>query len=231
MSYDVRCDIILQRDGRDVLDPEAATVLKNVADLRNAELISKMMGVPRGDLAGTVDSINQRAGTPLVIWFGDEIELTDIGKEVLEIYAVRHRVLIEQMRYLWEKPWLTTDGVIIHEGKIILIRRKNPPFKGMYALPGGIVEYGERVEDCVVREIEEETGLRTEVIGIGGVFSDPDRDPRGHFITISFNLRAIGGSIRSGDDAAEVASFDLKIIRDSLERIGIGLPGCKGETI
>ncbi len=61
----------------------------------------------------------------------------------------------------------------------MLIKRLNEPFKGHYALPGGIVEYGERVEDAVLREVEEETGLKGEIHSLVGVYSDPNRDPRG----------------------------------------------------
>jgi 8-oxo-dGTP diphosphatase len=141
---------------------------------------------------------------------GEDLSLTAHGREVLQVFELRRHMLSEQMKNLWEKPWITADGIIVHEDRLVLIKRGNEPFKGMYALPGGIVEYGERVEDCVVREIREETGLETEVMNLVGVFSDPDRDPRGHFITIAFNLKVIGGELRSGDDAMDVNLFELE---------------------
>ena len=91
-----------------------------------------------------------------------------------------------------------------------MIRRGREPFKGGYALPGGFLEYGEKLEDCVVREVREETGIATEVIGLFGVFSAPDRDPRGHFVTAVYRLRPTGGRIRAGDDAASAKWVDLK---------------------
>lgn len=105
-------------------------------------------------------------------------------------------------------PALTVDGVIFIDGKILLIRRKNDPFKGMFALPGGFVEYGEKTENAVVREIREETGLETTVKSLLSVYSDPKRDPRGHTISVIYMLEQIGGTLQEGDDADEVALFD-----------------------
>ncbi len=110
---------------------------------------------------------------------------------------------------------LTVDAVIPYEGKIVLVKRLNDPFKGFYALPGGIVEYGESVEDAVLREVEEETGLKGEVFKLIGVYSDPERDPRGHFVSICFIVKPVGGELKAGSDAAEVALFPL----DSLPKL------------
>ena len=104
---------------------------------------------------------------------------------------------------------LTVDAIIPFEGKIVLIKRKNEPFKDRYALPGGIVEYGERVEEALVREVKEETGLDVEIYRIVGVYSDPNRDPRGHFVSICFVAIPRGGKLEASDDAKEVALFDL----------------------
>ena len=106
------------------------------------------------------------------------------------------------------KPSVTVDGVLIRDGKILLIRRKNEPFKDKWALPGGFVEYGERVEEAVIREFEEETGMKARIKKLLGVYSAPDRDPRGHTISIVFLLDA-EGEIKAGDDASEAKFFDL----------------------
>ena len=62
------------------------------------------------------------------------------------------------------RPALTVDGLIMLEGKLVLIQRGREPFKDMWALPGGFVEYNEVLEDAVTREVEEETGLFIETI-------------------------------------------------------------------
>ncbi len=67
-----------------------------------------------------------------------------------------------QGRFIPVTPHLTVDTVIIYLGKLVLIRRKNPPFQGLYALPGGFVEVGETVETAAVREAKEETRLEIE---------------------------------------------------------------------
>ena len=124
-------------------------------------------------------------------------------------------------------PALAVDGIILLDGQLVLVRRKNPPFKGTYALPGGFVEVGESVEDAVVRELFEETGLKGKIKRLVGVYSDPDRDPRGHTVSLVFELEYLSGKLRAGDDAAGVSKFDLsklpklafdheKIIRDFL---------------
>jgi len=130
----------------------------------------------------------------------------------------------------YKSPKLTTDGAIIKDGRILLIKRKNEPFKGKWALPGGFVEYGEKVEDAVVREVKEETGLITKTKEILGVYSDPNRDPRGHTVTVVFLLEIINGKLKAEDDADSVKFFNLnklpdlsfdhgKIIQDIIRRM------------
>ncbi|MFX0028563.1 MAG: NUDIX domain-containing protein [Candidatus Hermodarchaeota archaeon] len=85
-------------------------------------------------------------------------------------------------------PLLTVDAVILVNDKkdIVLIRRKNPPFQGELALPGGFVDVGETVEHACIREAKEETNINIKIIKLIGVFSNPKRDPRGHNVTIGF---------------------------------------------
>ncbi|MFH0860308.1 MAG: NUDIX hydrolase [Candidatus Altiarchaeota archaeon] len=108
------------------------------------------------------------------------------------------------------KPSLMVDGVVVEDDKILLIRRGNQPFKGMWALPGGFVEYGERVEDAVVREVYEETSIKVKVRELLGVYSDPGRDPRGHSVSIVFLCERLSGEPAGGDDAAECRMFDVE---------------------
>lgn len=114
----------------------------------------------------------------------------------------------------YKNPSVTTDGILIKNQQILLIQRKNPPFKGKWALPGGFVEYGEKTEDTVIREVFEETGLKTKINQLAGVYSDPDRDPRGHTITIVYTLDVLGGELAAGDDASYVKFFNVKDLPD-----------------
>jgi len=117
--------------------------------------------------------------------------------------------------FLKKTPTLTVDAIIkTNDDKVVLVKRKNPPYKGWWALPGGIVEYGETVEEAVKREVKEETGLEVEIEKLVNVYSDPNRDPRGHFISICFLCRRIGGTLEAATDAAEVSVFPLKEVRN-----------------
>ncbi len=105
-------------------------------------------------------------------------------------------------------PLVAVDGLVPHGGKLVAVRRKNDPYRGMPALPGGFIELGERVEEAVVREVREETGLQTRIARLVGVFSDPKRDPRGHVISIAYGLEETGGELRAGGDAAAIILLD-----------------------
>ena len=110
---------------------------------------------------------------------------------------------------MYRNPVLTTDGIVLIDDRLVLIKRGHEPGKGSWALPGGIVEYGETTERCVEREIEEETGLRTKILDLIGVYSDQSRDPRGHFISVLYHLKKIDGDLKGGDDADKANLFSI----------------------
>jgi 8-oxo-dGTP diphosphatase len=101
-------------------------------------------------------------------------------------------------------PFLTVDVIIEIDGGIVLIERKNPPHG--WALPGGIVDYGEALAQAARREAKEETCLDVELTELLGCYSDPRRDARGHTVSAVFVARA-QGSPRGADDAAKAATF------------------------
>lgn len=105
-------------------------------------------------------------------------------------------------------PLLAVDALIIYEGKLVLIKRKNPPYKDQFALPGGSVDIGETVEEAAIREAKEETDLDIEIVKLLGVYSDPKRDPRSHTVSICFIARG-EGNLRAGSDAKDIGLFDL----------------------
>lgn len=83
------------------------------------------------------------------------------------------------------------------------MKRAQAPFKGRWALPGGFVTYGERVEAAALRELKEETGVDATILRLVGVYSDARRDPRGHTVSVAFLMRPRSTKVVGGDDAAE----------------------------
>jgi 8-oxo-dGTP diphosphatase len=118
---------------------------------------------------------------------------------------------MKEQRY--KNPIPTVDTIIQKYSQILLIKRKKEPFKGFFALPGGFVNEGERVEDAAKREAKEETSLDIELVDILGVYSEPNRDPRGHIMSTVF----IGKTSHNNkvealahDDAAEIKWTNLE---------------------
>ena len=103
---------------------------------------------------------------------------------------------------------IPTIDIILAENsnsnKVLVIKRKKDPFKDYFSLPGGFVNEGEKVEDAVRREAEEELLVKVEPIDILGVYSDPQRDPRGHIMSITFIVKIITGELKAGDGVAEL---------------------------
>lgn len=133
-------------------------------------------------------------------------------------------------------PSLAVDAVVIDKaGRVLLIRRRHPPFEGSYALPGGFVDIGETVEDACRRELKEETGAKVGRIHLVGVYSDPSRDPRGHTCAVAYLGKARGAKVQAGDDAAaaewvstwrrEKLAFDHKRIIADAFRLAARLDG------
>lgn len=106
-------------------------------------------------------------------------------------------------------PFVTVDAIIQVPAGIVLVDRRNPPLG--FALPGGFVDYGESLEDAVLREAREETGLDLLDLEQFHTYSDPSRDARFHTITTVFSARA-DGEPRAGDDAAAVRVVSLREI-------------------
>ncbi|MFZ0511796.1 MAG: NUDIX hydrolase [Candidatus Nitrosopolaris sp.] len=118
-----------------------------------------------------------------------------------------------------KNPTPTVDIIIEEDSRILLIKRKNEPFKDHLALPGGFVNEGEKVEDAAKREAQEETSLDVELIDILGVYSDPKRDPRGHNMSTVFIGKGLHNSSDENkavakDDAAEIEWIDIEAVED-----------------
>jgi mutator protein MutT len=105
-------------------------------------------------------------------------------------------------------PAVGVGGVLVHEGRVLLIRRGKPPLYGRWVVPGGTVELGEPLEQALVREMREETGLAVEPVELLSVFDRIERDgPRVvyHFVIVDYLCRLCSGEARAGSDALEVA--------------------------
>lgn len=125
--------------------------------------------------------------------------------------------MAERGRYVyeWPRPMVTVDAVVFAEVqgkvKVLLIKRRQEPFVGKWAFPGGFIELDEELADAVVRELEEETGLTGVALEQMHTFGKIGRDPRGRMITVAF-IGIVGPDnmeVQPGDDAAEAEWFDI----------------------
>jgi len=141
----------------------------------------------------------------------------------------------------YEKPSVTVDCVVFDDcDRLLLIRRRNAPFAGQFALPGGFIDPGETTEDAARRELREETGLETRELRLAGVYSKPGRDPRGWTVSIAYLVTTDGAVPKAGDDAAEVEfradwrdldlAFDHNVIVRDANRLRNGQTRCIGKT-
>jgi len=200
--------IWLERDGRFIMSEGRAALLRKVKDAGSLSKAAKEMKMSYRHAWGILHRISQSAGGEVVRSTrggkeGGVTSLTPFGEELLREYENKAASLQSQFENGWRKPSVTADGIVVKGNEIVLVRRGREPFKGSFALPGGFLSYGERLEDCVVREVLEETGLKTRIVDLVGVYSAPDRDPRGHFVTAVYHLEPVGGSLKAGDDASD----------------------------
>jgi 8-oxo-dGTP diphosphatase len=115
------------------------------------------------------------------------------------------------------RPSLAVDGIVTMDGKLLLVKRRNEPFRGKWALPGGYVNIGESAETAVLREVLEETGVKGIIGGLLGVYSDPGRDPRNTVsvvYVIDSNAYQDACRIKAGDDAEDAMLFNMDRLPD-----------------
>lgn len=99
------------------------------------------------------------------------------------------------------------SGLIVRDGRVLLIRRGKEPYKDHWSLPGGGIEPGETIREAVRREVLEETGLEVEV-GLVAGYREEVLGPREHYLILAFHCTVTGGELCAGDDAVECAYFD-----------------------
>jgi 8-oxo-dGTP diphosphatase len=115
--------------------------------------------------------------------------------------------------YKYPRPAVTADCVVITKEaipQVLLIERGADPFKGCWAFPGGFMNMDETTEECAIRELEEETGLRLSKIQQIGAYSKVDRDPRGRTVTVAY-LAIVDEpvTVTGQDDAAQAEWFPI----------------------
>ena len=116
--------------------------------------------------------------------------------------------------YEYPRPAVTADCIVMtknNDPKVLLIERGHEPFKGFWAFPGGFMNMDETTEQCAIRELEEETGLKVTEIKQIGAYSKVDRDPRGRTITVAY-LALVDEPlpVRGQDDATKAQWFSIK---------------------
>jgi 8-oxo-dGTP diphosphatase len=106
-----------------------------------------------------------------------------------------------------KRPYLAVSAAIFRDGRVLIVRRARPPAHGLYTLPGGGVELGETLEQAVIREVREETGLAIAPLGLVGFREAIARDDAGHierhFVILPFAARWVGGEITLNEELAE----------------------------
>ncbi|ADD08895.1 NUDIX domain-containing protein [Candidatus Aciduliprofundum boonei] len=200
-----------------VFGPGSYQILKEIEKTGSLRKAASNLGMSYRHAWGLIKEIEENLGVKIITSHrggreGGESTITEEGIKLLREYEKYEKVFDYVIKHPYIKPSITVDGILVEDEKILLVKRGREPFKGMYALPGGFVEYGERTEDAIVREMEEETGLKTEIIGLVGVYSDPKRDPRDHTITVVYELRRLGGKLKGGDDATYATMFPLNAL-------------------
>jgi ADP-ribose pyrophosphatase YjhB (NUDIX family) len=107
-----------------------------------------------------------------------------------------------------DRPLVGVGVAIVRDGKILLIKRRNEPGKGLWAVPGGKVEYGETLRDAAAREVKEETGLD---IAVGPlIWSGESISAHGHLVLIDFLGSVLGGQLAASDDAEQALWVDVE---------------------
>ncbi|MBI2547334.1 MAG: nicotinamide-nucleotide adenylyltransferase [Candidatus Aenigmarchaeota archaeon] len=126
------------------------------------------------------------------------------------IFEVNGIERLKEITGKYMNPAVTADIIINYKGRgIVLIRRRHEPFRGYWALPGGFLNTGqESLETTARREVKEETSLTIECLELVGVYSNPERDPRGPVVSVAYSTDVNEGEPKADDDASEVAVFD-----------------------
>jgi len=110
----------------------------------------------------------------------------------------------------YNSRYVVSHALVVRNEKVLMLRRSHDPRRSWWALPGGYLSWDETLEQCVVRELKEETGLQGKVIDLLGVYSDSGRDEDGRQnVAVVYRVEALGEAEKS-DEAKEVAWFGFE---------------------
>jgi len=116
------------------------------------------------------------------------------------------------------RPLVGAGGLILQDGKLLLIKRGAQPGLGKWSIPGGLVELGENVQDAMVREVKEEVGLDVETIRLVDVFDSLTLDEQGriqyHFVVVNFLVCVVGGSLKISSDILDSKWVPLEEVEE-----------------
>lgn len=119
-----------------------------------------------------------------------------------------------------DRPILAVSAAVIHDGRVLIVRRARAPADGVYTLPGGVVEAGETLADAIAREVREETGLMIAPVALAGfremILRDGDNQVSRHFVILSFAARWVAGELRLNqelDDARWLHPAEIETLK------------------
>ncbi len=122
-------------------------------------------------------------------------------------------------------PVLAASAAVFRDGRVLVAKRGRPPGQGLWSLPGGAVERGERLEQAAAREVREETGVEAEIVGLAGHRELIERDPAGavvrHYVILAFAARWRAGEGTPGPEAAEVRWIEPAEIKNLVATPGL----------
>ncbi len=188
-----------------------ASYLKNnakfIAVKRNGYNISTNLNANLAALVGPVSNISS---TDIRERISCNESISDLVNNEVEEHIMKNKLYVNNKHFT--NAASTVDLIIVNEKGTLLIKRKDAPFKDYWALPGGYHECGqETLEEAGVRELEEETSLKANIndLELLGVYSAPNRDPRGHVISHAYEVKKYSGIEKAADDAKDLKFFKV----------------------
>jgi 8-oxo-dGTP diphosphatase len=211
----IKFKIWLEHKNKYVIGEGSYALLKKINELQNLKAASDSLHMSYRYAWGVVKKIENAFGQKVVIGERGGIgrgksTLTEQGLKLIAEYEKYLAIFTYYSSLPYKLPAIAVDGILIINDRIVFIKRKNEPFKGQFALPGGFVEYGETLESAIIREVFEETGMHSKIVRLLNIYSDPTRDPREHVISAVYVLKPLSGSLKAGDDAGSVKLLSKK---------------------